>query len=196
MRLSVPLAVALAALVAVSVSVAKSPKKPGPAARPAATHPSRPRSTTGPGGARHPYWLLERRYVAQQHRMGVLGAEVRRLRHERLGLLRERRTFHAKARTLQTLGLDPVAAEAQQVVAGLLCIHGGEGSWTDTGSPYWGGLQMDETFQANYAPPSLRALGTADHWTPLEQLAVGVIGWSLQGHWAPWPRTSRACGLQ
>jgi hypothetical protein len=167
----------------------------GPAARPAA-HLTRPRSTTGPGGARpSPFWLLERRYVALQHEEGRLGAEVRRLRRERLGLLRERRSFHMKARALQAAS-DPVAAEARAVIDGLLCIHGGEGAWDDPNPPYYGGLQADLTFQANYAPPRLRALGTADHWTPLEQLAVGVIGWSLQGHWAPWPRTSRACGLQ
>jgi hypothetical protein len=36
------------------------------------------------------------------------------------------------------------------VIGGLLCIHSHEGSWSDSGSPYWGGLQMDYSFQSAY----------------------------------------------
>ena len=49
-----------------------------------------------------------------------------------------------------------------------LCIHRFEGAWTDPDPPYYGGLQMDMSFQAHYAPRLLRLKGTADHWTPLE----------------------------
>src|SRR5215471_18639237 len=31
-----------------------------------------------------------------------------------------------------------------------MCIHRYEGSWTDPNAPFWGGLQMDESFQKAY----------------------------------------------
>src|SRR5262245_37720267 len=33
-----------------------------------------------------------------------------------------------------------------------MCIDRYEGSWTDSGDPYWGGLQMDQSFMTAYAP--------------------------------------------
>jgi hypothetical protein len=77
----------------------------------------------------------------------------------------------------------------------LTCIHGGEGSWTDPNPPFWGGLQMNYGFMATYGPWLLRHKGTADHWTPLEQMWVAVKAISSgRGFW-PWPNTARACGL-
>lgn len=75
-----------------------------------------------------------------------------------------------------------------------LCIHGHEGSWDDAGGPYYGGLQMDVGFQATYAPALLRRKGTADHWTPLEQMWVAERAFRTRGFW-PWPNTARYCGL-
>lgn len=75
-----------------------------------------------------------------------------------------------------------------------LCIHNYEGSWTDPNSPYYGGLQMDLEFQATYGPELLRAKGTADHWTPLEQMWVAERAYKTRGFW-PWPNTARYCGL-
>jgi hypothetical protein len=75
-----------------------------------------------------------------------------------------------------------------------LCIHGYEGSWTDPNSPYYGGLQMDLEFQATYGPELLRTKGTADHWTPLEQIWVAERAYKTRGFW-PWPNTARSCGL-
>lgn len=75
-----------------------------------------------------------------------------------------------------------------------LCIHGYEGSWTDPGSPYYGGLQMDLGFQASYGADLLRRLGTADHWTPLQQMWVAEIAYISRG-FSPWPNTARYCGL-
>src|SRR6185295_14194416 len=43
------------------------------------------------------------------------------------------------------------------------CIHRYEGSWKDSGSPYYGGLQMDIRFQASYGGALLKSKGTADH---------------------------------
>jgi hypothetical protein len=75
-----------------------------------------------------------------------------------------------------------------------MCIHRYEGSWTDPGSPYWGGLQMDEGFQKAYGYELYRSKGTADHWTPLEQMWVAERAYRTRGFW-PWPNTARWCGL-
>src|SRR5262249_22830506 len=53
-----------------------------------------------------------------------------------------------------------------------LCIHRYEGAWNDGGAPYYGGLQMDIGFQQAYGAYLLRTKGTADNWTPLEQMWV------------------------
>lgn len=74
------------------------------------------------------------------------------------------------------------------------CIHRYEGSWTDHGAPYWGGLQMDYSFQSTYSPWLLRHKGTADNWTPLEQMWTAVRAWRVRG-FSPWPNTARYCGL-
>ena len=60
--------------------------------------------------------------------------------------------------------------------------------------PYYGGLQMDLGFQHTYAPWLLRTKGTADHWTPLEQLWTAARAAKSRGFW-PWPNTARSCGL-
>src|SRR5207247_10455282 len=52
------------------------------------------------------------------------------------------------------------------------CIHRYEGSWRDPNSPYYGGLQMDLGFQRTYGRYLLLRKGTADHWSPLEQMWV------------------------
>lgn len=75
-----------------------------------------------------------------------------------------------------------------------LCIHRGEGAWNDSGSPYWGGLQMDIGFQGTYGHWLLLHKGTADHWTPLEQIWVAEKALKTRGFW-PWPNTARNCGL-
>jgi hypothetical protein len=75
-----------------------------------------------------------------------------------------------------------------------MCIHRYEGSWVDSGGPYWGGLQMDLSFQQSYGGWLLRHLGTADHWSPLEQIWVAVRASHSRG-FSPWPNTARDCGL-
>ena len=77
---------------------------------------------------------------------------------------------------------------------GWLCIHRYEGSWTDAGAPYYGGLQMDLGFQRTYGGWLLRTKGTADHWTPLEQIWTAVRAQRSRGFY-PWPNTARVCGL-
>lgn len=73
------------------------------------------------------------------------------------------------------------------------CIHNYEGSWADSGGPYWGGLQMDLSFQQSYGGWLLRHKGTADHWSPLEQIWVAVRAARTRG-FSPWPSTARYCG--
>jgi len=76
-----------------------------------------------------------------------------------------------------------------------LCIHRYEGSWTDAGAPYYGGLQMDYQFQATYGLGLLRAKGTANNWTPLEQIIVAERARRSGRGYHPWPNAARLCGL-
>jgi hypothetical protein len=75
------------------------------------------------------------------------------------------------------------------------CIHRYEGSWTDGSAPYYGGLQMDLGFQSHYGGYLLRVKGTADHWTPQEQMWVAARAHRSGRGFSPWPNTARACGL-
>jgi Transglycosylase-like domain len=76
------------------------------------------------------------------------------------------------------------------------CIHQGEGAWrSNTGNGYYGGLQMDLGFQQAYGAHLLRRKGTADHWTPLEQIWVAETARRSGRGFYPWPNTARVCGL-
>lgn len=74
------------------------------------------------------------------------------------------------------------------------CIHHYEGSWTDPNPPYWGGLQMDYSFQSAYGAWLLKHKGTANHWAPLAQIWAGVRAWRVRG-FEPWANTAHACGV-
>lgn len=95
-----------------------------------------------------------------------------------------------------------VLVHPSYLVRDLLCIHSYEGSWTDPGSPYWGGLQMDLSFQETYGWirrgkvkwSFLRHWGTADNWPVWAQVVAGLHGYFSRG-WNPWPNTARYCGL-
>ncbi len=76
-----------------------------------------------------------------------------------------------------------------------LCIHRLEGSWTDPNSPYYGGLQMDMSFQRRYGPGLLRHKGTADHWAPYEQMWVAERAVKAARGFYPWPLAAGRCGL-
>jgi hypothetical protein len=79
--------------------------------------------------------------------------------------------------------------------AGWLCIHNHEGAWNDPNAPYYGGLQMDISFQRTYGGRLLRTKGTADRWTPLEQMWVAEKAHRSGRGYYPWPNTARYCGL-
>jgi hypothetical protein len=76
-----------------------------------------------------------------------------------------------------------------------LCIHRYEGSWSDSGDPYWGGLQMDRGFMGGYAPHYLLRRGFADHWSPLEQMWVAERAYRSGRGFSAWPNTARLCGV-
>ncbi len=76
-----------------------------------------------------------------------------------------------------------------------LCIHHYEGSWRDPNPPYYGGLQMDVQFQRTYGGAIFRLKGTADHWTPLEQMWTAERAHRSGRGFYPWPNTARYCGL-
>ncbi len=81
-----------------------------------------------------------------------------------------------------------------------MCIHRHErhpaqGWATNTGNGYYGGLQMDLTFQRMYGADLLRAKGTANRWKPYEQMWVAWRAYKSGRGFYPWPNTARYCGL-
>jgi len=79
--------------------------------------------------------------------------------------------------------------------AAWLCIHQQEGSWKDPHAPYWGGLQMSRSFQRTYGRYLFRLKGTANHWTPAEQMWTAERAHQSGAGFYPWPNTAAACGL-
>jgi hypothetical protein len=75
------------------------------------------------------------------------------------------------------------------------CIHRFEAAWNDGRGPYYGGLQMDLGFQRAYGAYLLQNKGTADRWTPLEQMWVAERAYRAGRGFAAWPNTARICGL-
>ena len=76
------------------------------------------------------------------------------------------------------------------------CIHQYEGDWSaNTGNGYYGGLQMDLTFQQRYGSDFLDRWGTADHWPAWAQLQAAVRAYDDGRGFYPWPNTARDCGL-
>ncbi len=77
-----------------------------------------------------------------------------------------------------------------------LCIHRYEGHWrSNTGNGYYGGLQMDISFQRHYGGWLLRRKGTADRWSPIEQMWIAERAHRAGNGFYPWPNTARFCGL-
>lgn len=90
----------------------------------------------------------------------------------------------------------PPPVSAHPLYRAFMCIHGGEGSWTaNTGNGYYGGLQMDYSFQQSYGPEYLAKYGTANNWPPTIQLLVAFRAYYSGRGFYPWPNTARACGL-
>lgn len=118
---------------------------------------------------------------------------------------RHRRNLAAHRQRIVRLTPKPAAVRGSLGnVSNWNCIHSherGAAGWaTNTGNGYYGGLQMDYDFMSTYGAELLRAKGTADKWTPAEQMIVaqrahdGYGGHAGRGYY-PWPNTARACGL-
>ncbi len=75
------------------------------------------------------------------------------------------------------------------------CIQRYEARWNDPNAPYYGGLQMDLGFQRRYGAHLLRRKGTADNWTPVEQMWVAERAYRSGRGFSPWPNAARICGL-
>jgi hypothetical protein len=91
---------------------------------------------------------------------------------------------------------ESLAAIPADLSASFLCIHHYEGAWNaNTGNGYYGGLQMDLSFQGLYGADFLRRWGTADNWPPWAQLRAAVRAYQSGRGFYPWPNTARACGL-
>lgn len=110
---------------------------------------------------------------------------LRRLAYRRLKVIRTQR-----AELAGRLTYNP----GHWLETAFACIHRFEGSWTDDGAPYWGGLQMDGSFMQTYGGEFWRRLGTANLWPPSVQIAVAIRAWFTRG-FHPWPNTARRCGL-
>ena len=75
------------------------------------------------------------------------------------------------------------------------CIHSHEApTWRSADPPYYGGLQMDISFQRAYGKVYLRTEGTANNWSPAQQMLAAERAWRARG-FTPWPNTARMCGL-
>jgi hypothetical protein len=85
------------------------------------------------------------------------------------------------------------------VLENLRCIHTYEGTWdavSNTVPTYYGGLQMDATFEAAYGADVLASRGGvhANRWPKHDQLMVAYRGYKVRGY-TPWPVAAAACGL-
>ena len=120
----------------------------------------------------------------------VMGRRVRFRKLRRVSIERARRVWRRRAVATRERFLHGPAHKSAW-----LCIHRYEGAWSDGGGPYYGGLQMDISFQASYGAPLLATKGTAQNWTPLEQMWVAERAYRSGRGFYPWPNTARACGL-
>src|SRR4029077_16153697 len=112
--------------------------------------------------------------------------------------VKARREANASRPQLQDLRHAARACPPQAIgslARALLCIHRFEGSWQDPAAPFWGGLQMDMSFQRRYGGEFLAAWGTADNWPPFVQLTVAMRAVLAGRGFGPWPNTARMCGL-
>jgi len=126
----------------------------------------------------------------------LMGKPAPRIRRPEapFGSLLERRTWLVRAWKAKAVRARLRAAHPPHRHA-WTCIHNHEGAWHDPNSPYYGGLPMDLTFQRQYGGSLLRRKGTADHWTPLEQMWVAERALRAGRGFYPWPMSARSCGL-
>jgi hypothetical protein len=100
-----------------------------------------------------------------------------------------RNRWERRAARLRARGWHPPSRAAWR------CIHRREGPWDDPRAPYWGGLQMSMQFQRAFGRYLLGRKGTANRWTPAEQMWTAEHARRSGLGFHPWPNTARACGL-
>ncbi len=78
----------------------------------------------------------------------------------------------------------------------LACIHSYEGSWWaySPAGPYYGGYQMDPTFEQHYGADYVAIWGNADSW-PVPMQTAAAYRATLEVGFTPWPNSAAACGL-
>lgn len=79
-----------------------------------------------------------------------------------------------------------------------MCIHSKEGNWNDPNAPYYGGLQMGHWFMDTYAAQLRQSLGTANNWSPLQQMWVAEKAFQREDYsrswlFRQWPNTAPPC---
>ena len=138
---------------------------------------------------------IEQHRAQTWHRQRVMG--IRRTRttflERRVGSLEMLRQLRDTWRTRAVIARKRLVRPPHR--AAWLCIQRYEGSWNDPNAPYYGGLQMDITFQRTYGRYLLRRKGTANRWTPAEQMWTAEKALRAGRGFYPWPNTARHCGL-
>jgi hypothetical protein len=141
-----------------------------------------------------------KKFRSAQHRVNYLKRAVRYHKYIANNGKGHNKRWHAKAvkwtvRELQEARAKLLPKHYQE----WLCIYGYENGgygWTaNTGNGYYGGLQMDMEFQRDYGKHLLKRKGTANNWTPLEQMRVAEKAYRSGRGFYPWPNTARYCGL-
>jgi hypothetical protein len=134
--------------------------------------------------------LIQRHRGATWHWQRVMGVRLtRELKNPPMDPKRRVDAWHRVATRTWRQAQNPPHKQAW------LCIHRFEGAWDDPNPPYYGGLQMDLSFQQRYAAALLRRKGTADHWSPLEQMWAAERAHRAGRGFYAWPNTARSCGL-
>jgi hypothetical protein len=138
-----------------------------------------------------------RRNVWQwQHVMGVRltpgdGNPYRTTPQRRLQLIER---WHDRLLSTYQAFLDPPHKQQWQCIQSYETAPPFPGWRTNSGNRYYGGLQMDIDFMRAYGKWLLHRKGTADNWTPLEQMWTAEHALPTRGY-HPWPLTAHDCGL-
>ncbi|MFL5917436.1 MAG: hypothetical protein ACJ74L_05035 [Gaiellaceae bacterium] len=187
MRHKLSVLLACACVLAAGAGAATIQADPGPDPEPPAT------TTTTPPD--EPDLDLIQRIISRHRQEAwkwerVMGRPLtRQLQHEPTEPAARVDAWHRLAVTMRRRAQDVPHKQAW------LCIHRYEGDWRDPNPPYYGGLQMDIQFQRTYGAALLRSKGTADRWTPLEQMWTAERAHRSGRGFYPWPNTARYCGL-
>jgi hypothetical protein len=135
--------------------------------------------------------------VRKTQTVTYLGKTAKQWHSRAVWRTKQRNKLKADAERLRTILRYEIATTGSHPLErGFLCIHSHEGAWNDPNAPYYGGLQMDMSFQRAYGSEFLRAWGTADNWPISVQMTVAMRAYLSGRGYNPWPATSVMCGLR